>query len=59
MIDRSHTTEAERQVLREALLDYVARLGGGRPVATRDLQLGQKQWRIWQAREALKQLDDR
>lgn len=59
MLDRSKTTQAERDVLREALLDYVARLNGVRPPATRNLAVGQKRWRGWQAKQLLAQIDDR
>jgi hypothetical protein len=59
MIDRSWLTEAEREILREALLDYVAQLKGCAPIALKGLQVSQKAWRTFQATAILQALDDR
>lgn len=56
MIERSRTTAAEREVLREALTHYIAGLAGKVTRPRHPLALGQKQWRKWQAAELLAEL---
>lgn len=53
MIDVSHLTAAEREVLREALAAYIGQMTGTRTHTTARLHLGQRKWRKWQATELL------
>lgn len=56
MIDRSRTTAAEREVLREALRAYYDRLAGTAKRPRHPLMLSQRNWRKWQAQELLAEL---